>query len=119
MTTTTPSAQSEAQTFVTGLSRTQCNAIEYFVTQMRGADSATYVDMFDAFRDYLNSLVGPVQSSAVASAQATGEAVAWRDPSNLDSGQSVTFDKDVAAKWPHIYRQPLYATPPLTTRAKP
>lgn len=52
--------------FVNGLSRTQCNAIEYFVTQMRGVDSAAYVDMFDAFRDYINSLVGPVQARAAS-----------------------------------------------------
>src|SRR5690606_32197429 len=41
--------------------------------------------------------------------RAVGEPVAWRDPDNLNPGQSVTFDPETAAKWPHIYRQPLYA----------
>lgn len=39
------------------------------------------------------------------------EPVAWRDPSNIDPSQSVTFDKMKALKWPHIYRQPLYTHP--------
>ncbi|HDR9087156.1 TPA: hypothetical protein QDB10_003069 [Burkholderia vietnamiensis] len=38
-----------------------------------------------------------------------GEPVAWRDPKNTDPGQSVTFDAERAAKWAHIYREPLYA----------
>ncbi|WP_155257347.1 MULTISPECIES: hypothetical protein [Burkholderia] len=37
-----------------------------------------------------------------------GEPVAWRDPSNMDAAQSVTFDARDASKWPHIYSQPLY-----------
>jgi hypothetical protein len=36
---------------------------------------------------------------------------AWRDPTNGDPGQSVTFQKCVADKWPHIYSMSLYATP--------
>ena len=39
------------------------------------------------------------------------EPVAWRDPSNSEPGQGCTYDKDVAAKWPHIYKQPLFAAP--------
>jgi hypothetical protein len=36
---------------------------------------------------------------------------AWRDPTNGDPAQSVTFEKGVAGKWPHIYSMPLYAKP--------
>lgn len=42
----------------------------------------------------------------------TTDPVAWRDPTNIDPGQSVTFEKSTAEKWPHIYRQPLYVRPP-------
>lgn len=37
--------------------------------------------------------------------------VEWRDPTNLNPGQSVTFQLDVHLKWSHIFRQPLYAAP--------
>lgn len=40
------------------------------------------------------------------------EPVAWRDPSNLDPSQSVTFLKERHLRWPHIYSQPLYALTP-------
>ena len=36
------------------------------------------------------------------------EPVAWRDPTNEDHKQSVTFLNLTAMKWPHIYKQPLY-----------
>jgi hypothetical protein len=49
-----------------GLTRHQCNAIEYFVTQMRDEPTAVYVDMLDGFRDYINSLVADTSSSAAA-----------------------------------------------------
>lgn len=41
--------------------------------------------------------------------------VAWMDPTNRDPGQSVTFHKEKADKWPHIYKQPLYAGPVART----
>lgn len=63
-------AQGEPEAPVSGLSRTQCNAIEYFVTQMRGVESAVYADMFDAFLGYINSLVGPVLTPQPAPAVA-------------------------------------------------
>ena len=47
----------------TGLSRHQCNAIEYFVNQMRDVPSHIYIDMLDAFRDYVNSLVRDVPAT--------------------------------------------------------
>jgi hypothetical protein len=40
---------------------------------------------------------------------AAGQPVAWRDPTNFNPGQAITFDSEVAQKWPHIYKQPLYA----------
>lgn len=50
-------------------------------------------------------------------APAGGEApVAWYDPANKDPGQSVTFDKDKAANWPHLYRVPLYTHPSADLR---
>lgn len=55
-----------------GLTRHQCNAIEYFVTQMRDEPTAVYVDMFDAFRDYINSLV---EAAPTLSAPADGGAL--------------------------------------------
>jgi Lar family restriction alleviation protein len=58
--------------------------------------------------------------AALASAPAAtqGEAVAWRDPSNTEPGQAVTFSKAYAEKWPHIYKQPLYTTPQPTAPAE-
>lgn len=38
--------------------------------------------------------------------------VAWRDPTNADPGQAVTFDKGTAEKWPHKYPQALFPHPP-------
>ena len=38
--------------------------------------------------------------------------VAWRDPSNTDPGQGCTYVPAVRDKWPHIFTQPLYTTPP-------
>lgn len=77
MATLSAPAQGEPEAPVSGLSRTQCNAIEYFVTQMRGVESAVYADMFDAFLGYINSLVGPVltpqPAPAVAKEGMTGE----------------------------------------------
>jgi hypothetical protein len=37
--------------------------------------------------------------------------VAWRDPKNHDPGQGCTYSSNIANKWPHIYSQPLYASP--------
>lgn len=37
--------------------------------------------------------------------------VAWRDPTNADPGQSITYDPSVAKEWSHIYIQPLYTRP--------
>ena len=37
--------------------------------------------------------------------------VAWRDPTNMNPGQSVTFDRTKREKWPHIYSRPLFAAP--------
>ena len=36
------------------------------------------------------------------------EPVAWRDPSNINPGQSVTFERSKHERWPHIYSEPLY-----------
>lgn len=49
--------------------------------------------------------------AALASSPEQAEPVAWRDPSNLNTGQSVTFDKATAEKWPHIYSQALFDKP--------
>jgi hypothetical protein len=52
-----------------GLSRRQCNSIQYLVDQMRGASSADYIDMLDALRGYINSLVrdaAPIASALPA-----------------------------------------------------
>jgi hypothetical protein len=48
---------------------------------------------------------------ALATDKTEQEPNAWRDPTNGDPGQSVTFQKCVADKWPHIYSMSLYATP--------
>ncbi len=45
------------------------------------------------------------------------EPVAWRDPTNTEPGQSVTFDRKRAEKWPHIFKEPLYAL--ASTDSKP
>jgi len=44
------------------------------------------------------------------------EPVAWRDPTNIDPGQGCTYKKEWREKWPHIYRQALYTTPPAAQR---
>jgi hypothetical protein len=54
-------------------------------------------------------LVADLKQALDAQPQPKGAAVAWRDPSNVEPGQGCTYDKSVADKWPHIYRQPLYA----------
>jgi len=43
---------------------------------------------------------------------------AWRDLSDADPGQAVTFDADKAAKWPHIFSQPLYTHPAAPSAAE-
>ena len=44
-------------------------------------------------------------------------AVAWRDPSNIEPAQGCTYSRETAEKWPHLFSQPLYATPPLAVGA--
>jgi hypothetical protein len=61
------------------------------------------------------------ESEALAAARAAlsahllavpiGEPVAWRDPSNVDAKQSITFGRATAEKWPHIYTVPLFTKP--------
>lgn len=80
----------------TGLSRHQCNAIEYFVNQMRDAPSQIYIDMLDAFRDYVNSLVRDVPAappaqtvqSELAALEACRAIVKWCDD-NPPSGDAL------------------------------
>lgn len=43
---------------------------------------------------------------------------AWRDPTNGDPGQAVTFQKGVAEKWPHIFSMPLFAKPQANKATK-
>ena len=44
-------------------------------------------------------------------AEPVQEPVAWRDQNNFDPGQGCTYSNVAAAKWPHIFSQPLYAAP--------
>lgn len=62
------------------------------------AANKSLIDQCDALRAELDALKRQ-------------EPVAWRDPTNLNPGQSVTFQLDVHLKWSHIFRQPLYAAP--------
>jgi len=64
----------------------------------------TRTEMARAIRAYLASSDSGVNGEP--------EPVAWRDPKNMDPGQSVTFDRSVMERWPHIYKQPLYTAPP-------
>ena len=54
-----------------------------------------------------------------ALAQPEQEPVAWRDPTNIDPGQGCTYTKERREKWPHIYRQALYTTPPAAPEQEP
>lgn len=48
-------------------------------------------------------------AKAMLEALATQTPTAWRDPKNSDPGQAVTFKKEDHDKWPHIFREPLFA----------
>jgi hypothetical protein len=47
----------------------------------------------------------------LANGKTNQEPNAWRDPTNCDPAQSVTFTKSIAEKWPHVFSMPLYAEP--------
>lgn len=54
----------------------------------------------------------PLYAAAPQVAQEEGaEPVAWYDPRNVNPGQSVTFKREVHAKWPHLYPKALYEAP--------
>lgn len=46
------------------------------------------------------------------------EPVAWYDPSNKEPGQSVTFDRNTAEHWPHLYPVALYTAPVAQAESK-
>lgn len=56
------------------------------------------------------------EHEALKKAISDAEPVAWRDPTNSDPGQAVTFSNSKAAKWPHIYSQPLYTLEGIRTK---
>ncbi len=59
------------------------------------------------------------EHEALKKAISDAEPVAWRDPTNSDPGQAVTFSNSKAAKWPHIYSQPIYTLEGIRTTPAP
>jgi len=69
-----------------------------------------------AWQCYHCGEIDDVQQPTPPAAQPMQEPVAWRDPTNIDPGQGCTYKKEWREKWPHIYRQALYTTPPAAQR---
>lgn len=57
--------------------------------------------------------------AALAGNKPRSEPVAWYDPTNRDPGQSVTFSKEEAEKWPHIFKEALFIADQLPSRGAP
>ena len=63
--------------------------------------------------------VSDLDAALAQQAEPAQEPVAWRDSDNSDPGQGCTYDKAKAARWPHIYKQPLYTAPPQQAEPVP
>lgn len=78
---------------------------------------SAHEDAQEEIRELRDRLVKvEAEHKALKKAISDTEPVAWCDPTNSDPGQAVTFSNSKAAKWPHIYSQPLYTLEGIRTK---